>query len=319
MAEGEVVKQEFFKVFSLPEARKKPPLPASVLSKKECCFSLPALADDTGNDATNDKHTILARYDASLYADVTIFLQKYENGAWVDKVELIDDSFGINYSFGTITDSEEIFNYVAYTIHWDLVRNFYNDGTYRFRFKEVDTSATETESFYLFEFCLKEYLGHRANGTTRFTWYTKGYRGDAFEDTEIWDFVKAAEEVGGEGWFNQMRLPDSIFGSNKSEYEREYVKYSNGQQVWLKDEQTESYTWFSGQYPAQLHDYIKTEIIQADRILVTDYNTNNPNIIDNKAVNPNSNYEPQWQYNNLKALVEVEFVQEYQNRRKLRC
>lgn len=317
MPEGEVVKQTFFKSVARDVIPDRTDVPA--FSQKECCFSLPVLADDTGDYYRNDKHTILNRYDKNLFDSVTIFLQKYENGDWTDKVEFTDDTYGANYSYGTANDQADRYRYVAYTVEWSNVLAAFGEGTYRFRYKEIDSNLLEGESYYYFEFCLKTYTPQRADFTTRFDWYTKGFRGGVFSDTSIWDYTVIADYVGGDGWFNQIRLPDSFFGYNKSSYEREFVKFSNGQQVWLKDEQIESYTWNSGQYPADLHNYIKTEVVQADRILVTDYNKNNPNIIKAKAVNADGNYEPDWKYNNLKAFVDVDFVQEFQNKRKTRC
>ena len=68
-----------------------------------------------------------------------------------------------------------------------------------------------------------------------------------------------------------------------------------------------------------MHDYIKTNIFQADSILVTDYNGNNPNIIKDKSIKADSNYEPDWKYNNRRAFVTVDFVEEYQNKIRRRC
>jgi hypothetical protein len=317
MPEGEVVKQSFFKLFEVPEIGKKTDVPS--FSGRECCFALPALADDSNDVYKNDRHSIIERYDANFYASASIFMQKYVNGSFVDLVELTDNTYGTNYSFGTLTDKNARLKYVAYHIEWAKVLAIHGEGTYRFKFKSTTTSAVDFEKFYIFEFCLKTYLDHRANFTTRFDWYTKGFRGDSFIDKSVWDFTQVTQVVGVNGWYNQIRLPESFFGYNKSSYEREYVKYDNGQMVWLKDEQIETYTWNSGQYPALLHDYIKTDILQADRILVTDYNSKNPNVITDKAVNPDGAYEPDWQYNNLRAFVNIDFVQEFQNRKKLRC
>lgn len=292
-------------------------------TQTECCFSLPALADSVNPDDgyRNDKHSVINKYDKNLFTFVIITLQKYEGSGYVDKVDLLDNTYGTTYNYGTFIDSDNTLKYVAYIIDWLKVLNApgFGEGTYRFKFKETDAFANNTESFYPFEFCLKNYTEDRANFTTRFEWYTKGYRGDFENDTDVWDFVQVASDVGGDGWFNQMRLPRSFFGYNRSSYERDYIRYSNGQQVYLQDEQIEAYTWNSGQYPADLHSFIKNDVLQADRILVTDYNKNNPNIIKDKAIKPDSNYEPEWQYNNLKAFVNLDFVQEFQNRRKLRC
>lgn len=323
MAGGEVCKEVFFRTAEPAAEKVRLDLPA--FSQKECCFKLPVLAGEIGvedDPLKNDQTSILAKYDRNLYTDVVIVIQKWVGADWVDQANLEGGALGTDYEYGQFSNfgsTDGTLNYVGSLVKWQLVLNFYGEGTYRFKFVETDFTAAETESFYLFEYCLKEYMPHRADKTVRFDWYTKGYRGDFENDTDIWDYVGVTLLVGSAGWFNQMRLPDSFFGGNKSGYEREYIRYSNGQQVWISDEQIESYEFHSGMFPAGLHDWIKTNMIQADRILATDYNKNNPNIITNKAIKPISSYEPSWNYNNLRAFVTVDFEQEFQNRKKLRC
>ena len=315
MAGGEVC----FAVFTKSQD-KRASLPTKtdvgVSGIKECCIQVKALAETSGSDIyKNDIHAILEFYDKNFYTDVTIFIQKLESGVWVDKVELIDNTYGVNRAYGFAVSSNGLNNFVGYNLRWQDVLNGFGDGTYRFRFKEIDFDANETESFYPIEFCLKEYTPNRANNSVRFDYYLKGFLGDFSNDQVIWDYTNVADE---NGWRNQLRL-DGLFGYNKSEYEREHVRYTNGQQVYLKNEQVESYTYFSGYLSATLHDYVKTNILQADVISVTDYNKNNQNTITDQLVNFNSNYEPRWTRGRLNAPVNVDFVQSYQNRIKKRC
>lgn len=328
MAGGEVCFRVFNRVSQ--ELSRATRLDVPAFFEKECCFQLPVLAEvlGEGDDVyKNDKHNVLRKYDSNLFTDVVIFLEKYDTtnplqvDGWYEAEDLSVEALGTYYPYGSVgmSFSDGTKNYVSSTIDWQVVMYFHGEGTYRFKFKETNFTGNITYSYYFFEFCLKKYLPYRADRTTRFTTYTKGYRGDSFIDNDIWDYTNLAQLIGGEGWFQQMRFPNSFFGSNKSAYEREYIKYQNGQQVYLKDEQVENYTWNSGHYPSELHNFIKTDILQSDRILVTDYNSNNPNVFNDKAVHPNSNYEPKWNYNNLKAFVDVDFTQEFQNRRKKRC
>jgi hypothetical protein len=318
MAGGEVC----FKLFNrvIESAQRVTPTDVPNFSQRECCFELPVLADAVGDDVyRNDKHSIIGKYDINFFGLVSIFIQKNVNGTWEDKAEITDNSYGISYPYGFAGNSDFSLVYVGFEADWQSILNGFGEGSYRFRFKEIDFSLNETETIYPFEFCLKTYTKERADKSVRFETYTKGITGDVDSDKDIWDYTIPAGISGGDGWFNQWRLPSSFFGYNKSSYDREFIRYANGQEVWLQDEQIESYTWNSGHYPAILHDYIKTNILQADTILVTDYNSNNPNVIKDKAVNAASNYEPNWQYNNKKAFVDVDFVQKYQNRRKKRC
>lgn len=319
MAGGEVCFDIFSKV--VPQFKTAIPTDVPGFTLNECCFELPALVDAANPTDLfrNDQHAIIAKYDFQFFLDVTIFIQKFVGGTFADQVEVSDNSFGEFFSFGTFGSSDGRQFYVALTIDWLKIFNAFGEGSYRFRFKEIDFSSNETETIYPFQFCVQTYTKDRANRTVRFETFTEGLRGDVNNDFDTWDFTVVAQTVGGDGWFNQWRFPNSFFGFNKSSYEREFVRFQNGQEIWTLDEQVESYTWNSGQYPATLHDYIKNDILQADRIIITDYNSNNPNIIKEKAVNVDSNYEPEWQFNNKRAVVIVDFVQEFQNKRKRRC
>lgn len=313
MAGGEVCFKLFNRVVEPSALTTRTSVPAFKL--KECCFSLPALANLVGSDYyENDQHTIYGKYDTNFYSLVTILIEKYVNGIWTQQEEVLGNTSGTSYNYGLYTSSDFTQRYVAFIADWQKILNNYGEGSYRFRFKEIDFALNTTYSVYPFEFCLRGYTEDRANGTTRFDFTLKGYSGNWVDDTDTWDFTRFPN-----GLFNQIRLPDSFFGYNKSSYEREYIRYSNGQQQWLQDEQIEGYSWNSGHYPAELHDFLKTNMIQADELSVTDYNSNNPNIIKDKQIKPDSNYEPEWQYNNKRAFVNLDFVQEYQNRRKRRC
>lgn len=313
MAGGEVCFQTFTKVIEPTGALTRPDVPAFKL--RECCFALPALADTSNPDVyRNDKHSILAKYDKDLYTAAVIIIQKYVNGSWADQVTVSDNTYGTYYSYGTLTNTNGQLKYVGLFVEWRDVLSAFGEGSYRFKFKATDFQAADTETLYPFEFCLNNYTLDRADFTTRFSWNTQGFRADYIFEQDTWDFTQIEN-----GWDNMLRLPQSIFGDLRAEFSREFIRYQNGQQKYLQDEQVEAYTWHSGQYPAELHNYIKTNILQSDTLTVTDYNSNNPNIFKDKAIKANSNYEPDWKYNNRRAFVSVDFVEEYQNRIKKRC
>lgn len=314
MAGGEVCYSVFNQAAERLIPPDKPEVPA--LNKCGCCFLLTALATfENDEDLQNDKHTILGKYNKYFYTDVKIWIQKEEGGIYVDK-QLADASTGDYLAFGVVEDLDD--SYVAYTVNWRAILIIYGIGKYRFRFEETIYTGSTTENLYPFEFCLKEYTPRKANGTVRFTWYQKGVLGNWVLDEDVLNYNTLEDFWKAEGFYNQIRLP-SIIGQNKSNYQREYIRYQNGELRYLQDEQVESYIWSSGYFPALLHQFIKTEIIQADKIYATDYNTINPNIIVNKQINPNSGYEPIWHVYKQESKVEVEFVQAIQYRRKRRC
>lgn len=326
MAGGEVQQEEFCVVIENSDRLAPTRLDIPEFKAKECCFQLPALAvsalhADADDEFKNDKHSVVWAYDTFIVS-VVLQLEKHENGDWQYLADLDDLTYGMPYPFAGIVktdvDNNILLYYVGFEIDWQKVLDQEGEGSYRIKTVETDAVANVTNQ-YSFEFCLKKYTQFRADRTTRATWYHKSIVGDKVNDALTFDYIPLAQAVGGNGWFNQLRLPDSFFGANKSRYERDYVRYSNGQQVWIQDEQIEEYELYTGQYFAELHNYIKTDILQADRILITDYNKNNPNLLQNKAVNPTGNYEPDWKYNVRKAFATITFEQEFQNRKKLRC
>lgn len=311
MAGGEVC----FRVVGQSAARVDAPTRPDVglSSAKECCFSLPALVNPSNtNELENDKHSLLFRYDKDYYTDVVFTLQKQESGVWVDKT-IINGNLGAFYDLGQYSNDK--YNYIGTEVEWVNVFLLYSDGNYRFKIEETDFSASVTEYIYPFEFCVKEYTPNRANNSVRFDFYQKAIIGDWQVDTETFDYSPMNQP---NGWYNELRLP-SYFGQNTSTYEREFIKYQNGNLNYIQDEQIENFNWVSGYFPAQLHQFIKTNVLQADTIQVTDFNKNNPNVISKKEVKPNSSYEPDWKFKKQTAKVNVEFVEAYQLKRKRRC
>ncbi|GAG92556.1 unnamed protein product [marine sediment metagenome] len=114
-------------------------------------------------------------------------------------------------------------------------------------------------------------------------------------------------------------MPEAIFGNNQSSFEREFVRYQTGEDVFVKDQQVESYQLITGYYPEYLHKFIKVDILQADEILVTNYFNNGNATHVERSVVASSDYSPNWSYNSKYASVEVEFTQRYQNHYHKRC
>jgi hypothetical protein len=118
-------------------------------------------------------------------------------------------------------------------------------------------------------------------------------------------------------FYNNLRLP-GFFGFNKSEYEREKVRYTNGREAWVKDEQNQKFTYKSRLLPAFILNILRTDIMQADRILITDYNSTNPNSHILREVAADSNFEPRWIEGALLAAVDIDFKPGYNNFKRRR-
>jgi len=156
------------------------------------------------------------------------------------------------------------------------------------------------------------YTPDRANGTVRLSYIQNGIIGDIFD-------FKATKDFAALDWFNQIRIP-AFFGNETATYEREFVEYTNRQRVWITDQQEKEFSLNTKRLPAIIHNVLKTEVLQADRIIVTDYNKNNADTFVDICVRGNSDYEPQWNESRSKlASVELKFILEYNTFRKKRC
>lgn len=276
--------------------------------KKECCFTLPALAETVFTSKyKNDKHSVIWFF-GELFSNAKIYLQKKINGIYVD-YELTDDSYGTFKPFGFYTNK---FNEkaIGYQIDWALILAAKGQGVYRFKCTGTP-SIGDAVLYYSFEFDLRIYNDHRANRTVRVEWYRKGILGSKTNDSKIDDF-------GNLNYYNALRLPKSIFGFETSTFERNFVKYPNGSKIWLQDEQVEEFTLRIIQVPEPVHRFLRVDMMQSGRVIVTDYNSSNPTKHIEREVIPNSDYTPGWKEGVMTATVELKFNAFYQNLTHLR-
>ncbi len=189
--------------------------------------------------------------------------------------------------------------------------NAFGAGSYRIRTEETSIFGPPISN-YSNEWCLNVYTPDRANGTVRLSYIQNGIIGDIFD-------FKATKDFAALDWFNQIRIP-AFFGNETATYEREFVEYTNRQRVWITDQQEKEFSLNTKRLPAIIHNVLKTEVLQADRIIVTDYNKNNADTFVDICVRGNSDYEPQWNESRSKlASVELKFILEYNTFRKKRC
>lgn len=274
----------------------------------ECCVNMPVLAETVfTNSLFNDTSSPLFFWGAG-FSTATLVLQKRESGVWVDKETLDVADWGTPYAFGFFVNQYNQ-SAIGYELNWADVLNDVDLGEGNYRFKSVGTLriGSGTVSKYSFEYCLSKYTADRADETVRIDWWQSGSFGDRDDD-------QLRQDYGDLNWHNSIRLPGAIFGFDTSpEFEETRTKYQNGESIWLRSSQVESYTLKAGRYDQTLHKYIKVEILQADKISITDYTIANPTRHQNKFVILSGGYEPKWTIGSMTANVEVKFLQHYQN------
>lgn len=297
---GEATKQEFIMILDDPNVI------TTVLQADahtlDCCYDNLALAEIGAitDDLFNDKHSLYAVINKS-FVDATMWLR---NEVTEIDIALTDDTYGTFFALGFyVTNFNE--QAIGYLLDWNKVINLEGVGNYSIVCKATNINAVEIE-FKSMSFCLKKYMPHIADGTVRLDWNMNGNIGSKYNDEKRIDY-------GFNNWYNSIRLQNSIFGFDTSAYEREFVKYQNGNKVWLKDSQIEEYELSIGGVPNEVHRFLKTEMFQSDDLTITDYNKMNATKHVKKVVIANSNYEPKWVAGSNLASVSLKFQQRTQN------
>lgn len=294
---GQALKQDFYILRTAPAT---PPQLQDAPNPSGCDFHLPALAEyEPSDDHYNDRHSVIWFFD-ELSSDIHIFLQK--DG--VDVVELNDNTLGTFYPFGFFTNkfSEQA---IGFLIEWTKVLNAYGPGSYRVRVTGTALIGSFVDQ-YSFEFDLKSYNKSRADRTVRVEWNRNGCLGNRIFDEKVDDY-------GTLNWFNQIRIPNSLFGMDTSNLTEEYIRYPNGANQWLSDTQVEELTWNIYQLPNYIHRFIQVDIMQSGKQKFTDYNKLAPTQTVDRWVVPTQGYKPEWQVGTINANVSVTFKPYFEN------
>jgi hypothetical protein len=274
------------------------------LNMNHCDFYLPALAQyDPDGDHFNDRHSVIWFFD-ELFTEAKIFLQSKNTGDWEDVAELTDATYGTMYAYGFFTNK---FNEKAlgYLIDWTKVLNEEGTGVYRVRTTGTKSIGTFADQ-YSFEFNLQVYTSDRANNTVRLQWNRSGVLGNRLQDEKVDDY-------GTLNWFNQIRIPNSIFGFNSSELANEFVRYPNGSNVWISDSQTEELIWNIYHLPSYVHRFIQVDVLQSGKISFSDYNKLAPTQNVDRVVVPTSGFKPEWIVGTINANVSLTFKPYFEN------
>lgn len=297
---GQAIKQDIYVLITTPaEVAQLQPL-----LDNGCTFELPALAElAPTNDHFNDKHSVIWFFD-DLFSDVKIFLQKKVSGTWTDLTELTDDTYGTFYAYGFFVNkfSESA---IGYLIEWTNVLNEHGIGSYRVRV-EGTKSIGDFAGLTSFEFALKVYTQDRADKTVRAEWNRSGVLGSRLSDVKV-------EDYGILNWYNQIRIPNSIFGFDTGDLTIEHIRYPNGQNTWISDKQTEELTLNIYHLPNYIHRFIQVDLMQSGKITFTDYNKLAPTVNVDRVVVPTSGYKPDWIVGAINANVSVTFKPYYEN------
>lgn len=320
MATFESIVKQRFKKLGTGTTMIVPDLPPA--HKAGCCseYALKALglASNTSDNLKNDKSGFLFWFPAS-FTLAAMTLQQYDGSAWADLTALdgsatIGDFYAFQFFVNTAGEQ-----FIGFQLHWGLVlASGATEGSFRVKC-EATNSIGANSIVYSPEYCLKTYTPERANGTFRVEYRMSGVIGDNFDDTRVRDFGQSMISLGAPGWYNAYRLPGWLFAAPKSSYNQEYVQYGNGRKEPVSNEQEPEYDLKIKNIPYFMHEILRTDVLQADEILITDYNSMNPANLVKKSVINNSSYDPRWlQLRSKLAPVDIKLIQRSNNHKKLR-
>lgn len=239
----------------------------------DCCFNITFLSE-TGtptSELKNDKTSFIWFLDNN-FVSAEMTIQKLINGSWTDKATLIDGTFGTFFAYGygdkTLYDEDRI----GYLLDFNKVFNESTYGEGKYRVKCTGTTILSTTIDYLsYEFCLTKYLENIADNTVRLEWYKNG------NDGRITD-ISLKNDFNALNWYNSIRLPNSYFGLEKQTKDKTFVKYQNGNEVWLSDNIEIEYTLKVMAIEFWLINLISFDFNTNSEMYVTDYNSTNQTV-----------------------------------------
>ena len=277
----------------------------------DCCnaFSWKVFCDNVGtNEFQNDK-TRFFQIFPMIFLGATMTLEKNVNGNWITQTAITNNALGTFNAFGFHVNSD-LQNYMQFLINWYAVNQAYGFGSYRI--VTEGTLATGGIVIYTSDtYCLSLFTAEAVDQTVRIEWYNNGVIGDSFDDTIQRDFSTLNS-------YGQIRL-SGYFAYKKSNYAKEYTLYNNNEDVWTEDSQTPEYAMNLHPTFFNAHQLMRTDIMQSDKILVTDYNSQNTYNFTKKQIQLTSDYSPTWVPIVSKlAPINLTFKQAINNFRKKR-
>lgn len=269
---GEEIKQDG--VIYIPPIINSLPVYCNVC---DSAFTLNVFADpdDQANFNNNDKSEFYLTGTAGILS-ITFVLQKYISVGWQDIVTIIDNSFGNFFPFGKHPDLSgnnftDDFNkkYTGLFLEWIKVYLVHGTGRYRIKVTQTDIFSASTNTYSKAEYCLKKWNCHNTNGTVKIETLNQGLRGTLDDSSIQIDYST--------GWKGEIRLP-AFFETDETTNNREYNQYGDADYNAFKpiiDEQIPKYNLQIKAVPGWIEWYLSTNVLQADKTLVTDYNQYN--------------------------------------------
>lgn len=309
--------------------------PCDPCDNSVCPYVMDVFADlsDPTNPLHNDKSDFYGlKYMGSIgISNIVLTLQKnvsYGGCNWVDKVIFAGtgdsesgpvNPYGSFFQYGGAPNFsgnayvDDYGNqYTGLLLSWIKILQTFGAGQYRM--KITYTSALDGSTVVDYDqrmFCLHAWDCHRTDGTVRIETTTIGFRGTMDDSTIQIDHFT--------GWYSQIRFSGK-FKYQPSGYVKEYNQYGDGDFNAFRpiiNEQVPKYRLQLKPVPGWVDWYMSTNVLQADKILITDFNRLNRHTFVQTPVSNDGDMEiVNEEYRNPYAVLEFKFTYGQNNLRK---
>lgn len=310
---GEEIKQDCIFIPNI-----NPVLPPAFCDTDTHVFALNVFADptDSTNKNKNDNSDFYFYGNTGVTA-ITLIIQKYINGAFADVVTITDSAYGNFFAYGrhpdfsgnTFTDDYNK-KYTGVFLQWLNVYNAFGAGKYRIKITQTDVLSNITTFYSKAEYCLSLWNCDNTNGTVKIETNTQGFRGTLDDKNIQIDYST--------GWKSEIRL-SGLFTSENPTYNREYNQYGDSDFNSFRpiiDEQIPKYKLQLKPVPGWIDWYLSTNVLQADQILITDYNSINRHTFMQVPVKDGELSILEESFTNPFAILEIKFSYGQNNLRK---
>lgn len=255
-------------------------------------YTLPVFASLTDTSTyENDVNSWLFNYPGTYNAisNGDFHLQHYTSGAWSSIATLNNNTYGTAYHNNFLPNGGTCYgtNIYGYKLKWRNVLSAFGEGTYRFAVTGQYTSSypyCKTSP----PFCLKAWDCISADQTVKFeAQYAGGNMGSVTTQGRSWALCcKSSSAQNAKvypiNWNDGIRF----FGAfTNTDYDKQVdsIKYQPGTIYKVRDEVIKKFKLFIGgggstkNAPLWLLERFVAYAMSSDKLLVSDYNINNPN------------------------------------------
>jgi len=221
----------------------------------------------------NDKTTLMFKKQI---ASDTVTIKLYKNA--VAQATISNNTYGLYYAYGTLPD----INVCVFIADWNKIYNALGVGTYYFEItkKVLGVTLAAYNSIY---YKLNKYSDSLANGTVRIETYNTGTIINAEID---YNALFAA------GLYQSYRIEGKLMPKQPKVETDNYLN-QDYKYLQIQDKIINEWTLITGMLPSSISNMIIYDNLLANKILISDYNAYNEEIIKEKELSlveiPNKN------------------------------